>query len=253
MKRLFAVTLNGYGKDYVLPAFANMARACYQPLGDVIIYGDRELWAKENGFFYRHVPAPLAYAEDMLTLTREQAFQDARENHYDQIVLCGVDALFEEKVDAELFFSLSCEYDMLAPLITARDRSGYTILREFIKEGELYGLKQQEIPEERLSVQYSASGIIQCGFGGADNLAISRRVFEQIDFTADHTPWYQRHAAGEINVCVEEYFIQRALNAGYRSWCDTQTRVWHVHEDGIARMWKGIDKPLSELNWSTDE
>lgn len=242
---LVAVTFSSGAKAYAMPLFSAMAHAVYEPHADVRIYGDWNV----GGFEQIFVPTPNAstYAEDMLMATRERAFADARAEGRPALVLAGIDALLETPSEfARLLNEAQFLRGAVAPLITARSDANHAICRRFYRApggGHLDLLEtQHDVPVRELT----GGDLIPTGFPGADNLVVSSELFD-VPFAEGHTPWYERVAQGRVNLCVEEEWVLRCLRAGHRFACDTSVKAWHVHEDGVARRWRGVEKRMGDL------
>lgn len=263
---LVGVTKYTSAKDYILPQFYEMMAECIEPIvgkENIIVVGDHqdEIYHTE----IRHVDS--SYAEDFLIDSREYIRKLAVAEEYDYMMWQGLDALFQSRED--FIALLSNKVDIVAPLICSREDSNNAIARRFIYKDDQLTTKQEDIGDEELyegefelskemqaiSTYRPAGGfsrrapwLVEAGFPGADNIIIHKDCYH-IPFAEGHTPWYDRVEAGQDNVCVEEEWIRRALVAGKKSYVDTSVKVWHCHEDGIARMFKGIQIPTSELRW----
>lgn len=239
MKVLVGVVDIGEGKAYARAKFDEMARACIEGPGvDIVFFANRE-HPRYNTIvtdFYSN------YAEDMLTAGREEFRRMAIVGEYDRMVWQGIDAFFRNRDDFERL--LNHNVDVVAPLISARQWEDEAVARRFLRLGSRYLEEQVDIPHAEL---LGDRELVPSGFPGADNIVIDRRLF-YIDFKG-HVPWYVRHANGETNICVEEFWCLQALNRGYNIFVDTRCKVWHVHEDHTARMFKGITKRLEDLSW----
>jgi hypothetical protein len=241
MNVLVGITSYTANKSYVFPKLEEMLEACVVPVvgrDNIIVVGDTPIC---GDFPFYPMPLPGHYAEDMLMASRQKMLEFAIAHDYDKLVWQGVDALFQNKEDFERLVSYPSSFDLIAPLISARADASHAICRRFLSllEGD-----QVDVPEEELH----SGELILTGFPGADNIVLNKQVFE-VPFTEDHDPWYERVAEGRTNVCVEEEFVRRCLLLGHHCWCDTALKVFHVHEDGIARMWPGIERPMAELSW----
>lgn len=268
LRILVAVTLFGNGKDYVLPKFKQMAEHCMRhPQNDfstietdVRVYGDHNLSSdKYKWIQYHHQTSPGFYAEDMLMKSREQARLDAIREDYDLMVWHGVDALWQKPYDFyRLAWTSHIRQTVVSPLIAARTDENQAVCRRF-KKGyrgissvgpKVLGLhwiwaeEQEEIDEGELL----SGELIETGFPGADNMFIPKKWFN-VSLTDGHDPWYKRVAQGRANLCCEENWVRNVLNQGANVYCDTKVKVWHVHEDGTARMYKGITERLENLHW----
>lgn len=258
MKHLVAVTLYGHGKDYVVPAFSCMAAACMLgwPGVDVIVIGDRPVPGLQ---FVQGPPVRgNGWAEDMLIASRSMAFDMAIDGDYDTLMLHGIDALWQSPADFHTILNpppgIKDIYTIRAPMITARSDADFLIAREFkdFETGEQMDSKAKWIDWDAST----ATWVPNAGFPGADNMAIDRSAFTAVPFAEGHTPWYERILDEEAqNLCVEEEWCRRALMPDAEGIQDrmiglnTKVKVWHVHEDGVARMWKGKTKPLKDLDW----
>jgi hypothetical protein len=243
VKTLCCVTLYGPGKDYVLAAFSEMARACLVGEMDVVVYGDHPL----EGFKHRPMPWPGPYAEDMLWASRAQSIHDAREGGYGVLVWHGVDALWQSPTDVMDVLYGPADFPIRAPLICGRTDATYPVCRSFARTADGgYAEEQEEIDVDRL---LDGDWFQNQGFPGADNIMIDDDVFERIDFEG-HVPWYERVARGQTNLNCEEFFCLKAVRAGFDIWTNAGVKVWHAHEDRIARMWPGTEVPLTSLRWT---
>ena len=246
MRVLVAVTWCSHGKDYVVPKFMEMADHVFvlNPNVDVVFFGDMVPPGP-----YAHVPVDWGgafYAEDMLMATREEARKYAIKGGYDILMWHGIDALWQSLTDFSLMVAkVNLRNPVIAPVISARADSRFWIARRFRwnPDEQAYGENQYDISKAEIN-----GHLVRSGFPGADNIAIHRSVFEYVGFEG-HTKWYERVAQGRENLCVEEWWCLKAINLGYRIHVDTSTFVWHVHEDGIARMIDGIERDMETLTW----
>jgi len=244
-KVLVAVTWCSNAKHYVMPKFWEMLDACVRHDDvDILVLGDQSdvpEWVVHEPVSWK---SGSTYAEDMLWATRDYATEYAKAGDYDVMVWHGVDALWQSRADFWQVLSNLGDVHAVAPLISPRNDSSRAIARRFIGNGAgSYSLQQVDIPRTELE----SGKLVSSGFPGADNIMISKKAFD-IGFDG-HSAWYQRVSNGGTNVCVEEYWVWRALVKGYRVAVDTSVKVWHVHEDLVARMPYGIEKPLGDITW----
>lgn len=241
MSTLVGITSYTAAKSYVFPKLEEMLEACVVPVvgrEHIVVVGDTPI---AGDFPFYPMPFPGGYAEDMLMASRQKMLEFAVGGSYDKLVWQGCDALFQSQADFERLVTYPASFDLIAPLISARSDSSHAICRRFVS---MHSEEQEDVPEGELG----SGKLILTGFPGADNIVLNQQVFG-VPFTDGHDPWYKRVAEGKPNVCVEEEFVRRCLIDGYSCWCDTAIKVWHVHEDGIARMWPGIERSMSELSW----
>lgn len=243
MKVLWGITHYTNNKAYALPKFREMLEACVVP-----VIGRENIWVVGDGPIFGAYPStydrcPGPYAEDMLIQSREMVRKRAIEDGYDKLVWSGVDWYFQSQEDCERL--VSHDVDAVAPLIPARTDANKAVARHFIPDDEGFLTEEQEdVTDEEL-----ASGrLVASGFPGADSLVVKKELFD-IPFAEGHKPWYARVEEGDPNVCVEEFWVLNALRRGHGVYVDTSTKVYHAHEDGTARLWKGIEKPLEDLSW----
>lgn len=254
---LVAVTLFGENKKYVVPKFLEMYDACIRPFNMVatVIYGDHNIDTHPTGLKYQHMQSPGWYAEDMLMASREQARLDAIERDVDIMVWHGIDALWQSPKDfAKMLNTVTTTRRVVAPLISARNWADQPVTRRFVPAAQSdvndpvqYTQVQTDVPDDELLSNW----MIPTGFPGADNIFIPREYFD-LSLTDGHDPWYKRVEEGRVNVCCEENWIWNLLNRespNHPVYCDTSVKVWHVHEDGRANMYKGITKRLEDLSW----
>jgi hypothetical protein len=204
--------------------------------GDVIVVGDRPV----GKWPFARLECDSSYADDMLMVGREWLRKYALSEGYDTMLWQGMDCYWPDELSFEITRESLDEYDVVSALTTARDDATHAIARRFTDdEGN-----QEPIPEEELD-----SGLlIDSGFPGADAMFIDKAVFAE-PFAEGHTPWYKRVEAGDVNICVEENWVLNLLKSGYAVGLDTEIKVWHAHEDGIARRWKGQELRLEDLSW----
>lgn len=245
MRILACVSLFTHAKDYVIPKWKEMAKACFVPMEgdelDIIVYGDQKI----DGYQHKFIPLPGPMSEDMLMVSRDRGRLDAIAGGYDVLMWVGVDALWQS---AEAFQHCSwyaCENDaVIAPLICARTDASYPVCRRFDEDSSGTPLEtQHEIDADELL----SGRIIPAGFPQADATFIPRPMFA-IDW-ADHMPWYTRVENGFPNLCAEEYWCYKAAKIGWEISCHTGRKAWHVDHDSTARMYPGINVPLETLTW----
>lgn len=256
MRVLYSITSFTTAKDYVHDAFVRMAEACIAPYADIRVYGDRPIGADRILGSYPHIwiPLPGHYADDMLINARQRALEHARMDGYDALVWAGVDALFETQDGFKRLldrigsiWGRNAESPILAPLIPARMDANKAVCRHFDwnDQGE-YLETQHEVAENALE---SGELVDVAGFPGADNLILPAHALKLDIMAEDYIPWYERVKQGLPNLCCEEWWCLKALRSGKEIYCDSSVKVWHVHEDGTARLWKGIERPVGELTW----
>lgn len=246
----------GHGKAYVRDKFWEMAESCLIPNDglDLVVASHDPSLARGHSFIQMN--GHHAYVEDMLMEAREVMRRWALDSGYDKLMWQGIDALWQSREDVRQV--LWNRQDIVAPLISARSDSQHAVARRFRRGINPFNLdgngdlgapwwveEQDDIPEPELR----SGSIVPAGFPGGDNIVLARRVLDR-SWLGAHKPWYKRVADGETNIECIEWFCLDAIRKGYTSWVDTGVKVWHVHEDGIARMWKGIEKPMGELTWS---
>lgn len=241
---LVAVTWCSHGKDYVVPKFFEMAPKVFDG-ANVVFFGDMVPPSE-----YEHVSVDwggIHMAEDMLLATREVARQKAVREGYDVLMWHGIDALWQSGDDFRSIVGATSSYrPVVAPVISARADSRFWIARRFDEDEDGRPLESQtDIP---LSELESGPRYLPSGFPGADNISIDRRAFEVISFDG-HMRWYDRVRAGLPNLCAEEWWCFKAARNSIPICVDTETFVWHVHEDGVARMLPGIEVPMEGLKW----
>ena len=254
MRVLCGIIRYSAAKDYIVPKFVEMLEQCIMPIEGVDVAWALEEGAPElPGDFHLHPfeGKSLAYAEDMLMIGRESFRTMAIMGEYDAMLWQGIDALWQSREDVEKILKHleAPGVPVVAPLISARADSNFAIARRFVSEPSTSPLQftedQVDIPVEELS----GGSIIPSGFPGADNIALRKDTFDVTWMEGNHDQWYKRVAEGRPNICCEEWLIRELRNRGQFTWLDTSVKVWHVHEDGVARMWPGIEKPLADLSW----
>lgn len=255
MKILCGIVYYGHGKQYVYPQFINMMNRC-MVMDDV-----KFAWATDHdpplpGMSPCDYVIPMGpghvYVEDMLIDGRDKIRQIGLDEGFDKVLYQGIDCLWQSRED---FLAVaSHDVPVVSALTSARSDSNYAVARRF-KLDEHYiaepdelapiTLEQEDISDDELN----RGGLIRSGFPGADAIFFRNDTL-QYDW-GDHDPWYIRQARGGVNVDCMEYTCYKLITLGKRCYVDADRKVWHVHEDGIARMWKGIEKPLNDLSWPT--
>lgn len=231
---LVGVTRFTFAKGYCDLKWREMMFECVEPLAQIMVVSERP----DQDFDTLLMDTPGWYAEDMLMHSREKIRLQAIEGGYEKMAWFGIDAMLESRADFERL--ISHDVDVVAPLIPARTDADVAVARRFVGNS----LEQTDIPDEELL----QGGLVPSGFPGADNIVIDESCFH-ISILDGHTPWYERVARGEPNVCGEEYWVWKAQQEGFGVFVDADVKAYHVHEDCVARMYKGIEKPLSELSW----
>jgi hypothetical protein len=259
-KPLVGIVLFTQAKDYALPKFYEMMDACVNVHDvDVLFVTDQPVPDKYEAIT---VPNPGAYAEDMLTFGRDLLREEAIKRGSSCMVWQGVDCFYQRASDFKQLVAhvLNDGDDIkcVGALTTSRADSHHAILRRFYMSPEVLRSDrksweftdiQADYPPEVIDAWVAQGSLSPVGgFPGADALVIHPDLFE-IDFSG-HDPWYVRVSQGRENLCVEEYWCQKVLNAGYDIYLDPSIQVWHCHDvDLVARMWRGIEKPMSEVSW----
>lgn len=252
MKTLVGIINYGGAKMYMFPKLIEMLESCIFPIPGVTVMWATDLPAETasqiypGDVFYEIPEKGLTYAEDMLMHGREAFRQLAIEDGYDAMLWQGVDAPWMSREDVERILKMLEEPDVAvaAPLISARDDGNFAIARRYVHTEGQFSEFQVNIP----AVELSSGDVIHAGFPGADNIALRKDTFD-ISWKDGHIQWYRRVVAGSPNLCFEEWLLRELSNRGQVAWLDTAVKVWHVHEDCVARMWPGIEKPLSDLSW----
>lgn len=248
-KPLIGIVLFSPAKDYVIDKFYEMATACFdQDLFDVLMVSDRV------SPVYRtlKIPSPGWYAEDMLTVGRTEIQKYARIYEHECMIWQGVDCFYKSNRDFERLVSNVTDkgFSAVGGITTARADENFCVLRHFdiAPDGEILET-QTDWPADMIDKWVEEGELVSVGgFPGADALVIHNRLYD-ITFEG-HIPWYERVAMGQPNICVEEYWCKRVLEAGHEIMLDPTVLTWHVHDvDHIARMWRGITKPMDELSW----
>jgi hypothetical protein len=244
VRTLVGIVAYGDSKAYIMPKFNEMLDACIRPVEavDIAWVSDRHI---KNGDFNLIMTGSHLYVEDMLIEGRELLRKFALQHGYTKLCHQGVDCLWQSQQGFERV--LSHDVPIVGPLITARNDPDFAVARRFHAEGVeppyQYKEEQYDIPEFELE-----SGLlIPSGFPGADAIFYRQDVMD-LSFEG-HKPWYLRVRDGETNIECMEYTILNAANRGQAAYVDTMVKVWHVHENGVANMWKGITKPMNELEW----
>lgn len=254
MRTLVGIVAYGSQKDYVVPKFLEMKQHCMDVEGVDFAWatGMAADQAAEvyPGDLHIEMPAGCVFVEDMLIIARDAFRRLAMQGEYDKVCYQGIDCLWRSRDD---FLSvMHQEVDVVSALTSARTDSNAAVARRFESRHHVsksvspdtWGEKQYDIPDEELM----AGDLVWSGFPGADAIFFDSGTFG-VDWD-EHVPWYRRVEQGRPNLDCMEYLCMKLMNKGFRCFVDTSVRVWHVHEDRVARMWKGIEVPLSDLSWN---
>lgn len=237
MKTLVGVTYSGNSKSYVLNTFKKMAEVCIEPYADIVWFGDQKV-----GESHVYIPHPNDNSEDVLMATRDEQRKYAQENWYDKLVWQGVDCLYRSAEDFQKL--IGHNLPAVGALTCARGNSNHAVAAQFHQDLEGWIEEYSNFPDELL-----ASGkVIAAGIPGADAMVLS---YESLDLCwhGNHDPWYVRKAQGRWEIAAEAWYGLELMRTGRMVWLDTSIKTWHVHEDRIARMWKGIETRMEDLTW----
>lgn len=235
MKVLAGIVNFSHAKDYCKPKLLEMIDACVIPcVDDIIVVGDNPV----GHLPYAHLSCNSSYAEDMLITGREWLRRYAIEEDFDKMLWQGMDCFWKSEEDVRTV--MEHNVPVVSALTSARDDANKAIARRFVdKEGN-----QEDISDDELL----DGGLIESGFPGADAIFIDRDVFSY-PFKEGHTPWYERVNRGQVNLCVEENWCLELTKSGIKQYVDADVRVFHAHEDGIARAWPGEERQMEMLTW----
>jgi len=245
VKLLVGVVAYGSAKDYVMPEFERMLEACMPECDYVWVTCEGQGHpCPQFGGDVLEIPPGLSFSEDILIPAHTAIRDYALAGDWDTLLWQNVDGLWQSRSDVLRVMSWLKLVSVTSPLICARTDSSYAVARRFVYV-EGYTGEQVDIPESELA----SRKVIRVGFGGSDNMFFRRDAFDWGD--GEHTPWYERVENGDPNLCFEEWILLELRKRGRLAMLDTGVKVWHVDEDGTARMWKGIEVPLRELTWDT--
>jgi hypothetical protein len=251
MKLLVGIVNFTDAKAYCDEKLIEMMEACVVPFADEIIFvGDRLPPAISNSncpYMWHKMECASTYAEDHLIMGREWLREYAIEEGFDKMLWQGMDCFWQSP--HSFANVMNRDVSVVSAITCARTDADVAIARRFVD----WAGNQENIPDNELllsasNLKYKA-GLVPSGFMGADAIFMDRDVFFY-PFAEGHAPWYERNAQGRVPLCVEENWIlnlhkEEVLD----TYVDVMNRVWHCHEDGTARMWKGIESPMSELSW----
>jgi hypothetical protein len=238
---LMGICLFGNSKDYVVPKWYEMYRACCEGLVEPLLVGDRP--TEVLPFIAAESPGPTS--EDMLIVGREIVRQEAIKRNSPMFIWQGIDCFYRSREDFVRLLTAAEEWSApIGALTASRTDSNYAVARRYTDTAG----RQEDIPRDELLEAIEKDAIIPAGFPGADALVVPWSHYD-FDF-GDHLPWYTRLAQGTPNLCAEEFWCLKAIRAGMKVWLHCGIRTWHVHdEDLVARMWPGIEVPMSSLTW----
>jgi hypothetical protein len=246
---LVSVTAYTHGKDYILWEFEKMMdRIVHESKHDVVI-----LWASDcqepkllKPEHVLHGSAGCVYADDMLAESRSFALGYAQDIDADFLIWHGVDALYQFAHDFDRLIDAAKKDIVVSPLISARTESGKAVARRFIRHDNRLLRQQVDVPDWELR----SGTLIPTGFPGADNMVIGSDWFP-LDVT-NYKPWYEKVRDGEPNTCYEEDWVYEMERQGGQAYVHTGINVWHVHDDGVARLWPDREATVEEISWWDD-
>lgn len=255
---LMTITRYGHSKDYVLDAFEQMLDACV-----VGTPGLNIIWAGDRPNDTIQIPPGLTNCADIVRYSRERTRELAIRKGYGRMLWQGVDALYRTRADFEALLAHPDHFAIVGALISARTDSNHACARRFHTRGGEPLQQQYDVP----SAELSHGVLVRVGWPGVENVVIHRSLFD-IDIMRRCPEWYQQNNdvlrgrpesrddnAAKGNLDHSEWFCFEAQRRGVFAWVDTSIKVWHVHESGapdggpLARMYPGIERPLSELTW----
>ena len=240
MKIAVGIVDVGTTKNYVVEKFNEMLDACVRPHGVDIV------WSTDKERTDYDVVLPMSsnssYVEDICMIGRRDIVNYARESGYDKLVWQGIDCLYQSSKDFEKL--IHRKFDVIGALTTARSNSNAAVAGLFIRDENGLTDEHTQFSDWVLDHEW----IIEADVPGTDALVISKNCLD-LDWQGKHIPWYVRRAQGGFDLTCEGWYCQELIKRGQKIYLDTSIKTWHVHEDGIARMWKGIEKPLKELSW----
>lgn len=244
---LLGILKFGTSKDYCFPKITEMLEECCEGIVEILWVSESKVGKYET----ITIPMPGMTSEEMCMEGRALIRVEAICRDSPAYVFQGIDCFYRSRAEFKRLIDevVDGPYLAVGGLTCARSDSHHAVARRFLRDEWGARLETQaDIDADTLEWAIEEEAVIEAGgFVGADAFVCHRDLFGY--GWEGHTPWYVRVSEGRPNLCAEEWMMLQMVRGGHRVHLDCGVRTWHVHEDGVARMYPGVERPLETLGW----